>query len=120
MLQGNRSASGFLHRALTEAAWHWAEPRLSQLEVVNRPGSPRRLRRLANRIVRARCATPESTQLKIAFTGSPKSCGEQAGALRHWITRAGGAFAKTWSSLGGSWQGAVKLSPAPADVKPLA
>lgn len=123
MLQGKSIRFGFAPRFDGSGVAIWAEPRLSQLEVVNRL----RLTEGAcgdwrNRIV-LDVRTPESTQLKIAFTGNyPKSCGEQAwsiAALDH-ARFFGGAFAKTWSSLGGSWQGAVKLSPAPADVKPLA
>ncbi|MBL8513577.1 MAG: D-alanyl-D-alanine carboxypeptidase/D-alanyl-D-alanine-endopeptidase [Betaproteobacteria bacterium] len=123
MLQGKAVRFGFAPRFDGNGVAVWAEPRLSQLEIVNRlkltEGACGDWR---NRIV-LDVRTPEPTQLKVAFMGNyPKSCAEQAwsiAALDH-ARFFGGAFAKTWSTLGGIWQGAVKLAATPADAKPLA
>jgi serine-type D-Ala-D-Ala carboxypeptidase/endopeptidase (penicillin-binding protein 4) len=97
--------------------------RLSQLEIVNRV----KLTEGACGEWRNRIAydvqTPESTQLKVAFTGNfPKSCGEQVWpiALLDHARFVGGAFAKVWAELGGSWSGAVKVLPTPPEAKLLA
>jgi D-alanyl-D-alanine carboxypeptidase/D-alanyl-D-alanine-endopeptidase (penicillin-binding protein 4) len=123
MLQGKSIRFGFAPRFDGSGVAIWAEPRLSQLEILNRlkltEGACGDWR---NRIV-LDVRTPEPTQLKIAFTGNyPKSCAEQAwsiAALDH-ARFFGGAFAKTWSGLGGSWQGAVKIMPTPPEAKVLA
>ncbi len=64
-----------------------------------------------------------ATQLRVAFTGNyPRSCGERAWSisLLDHPRFTGGVFASIWRDLGGSWNGAVKLSAAPADARPIA
>ncbi len=123
MLQGKAVRFGFAPRFDGSGVVIWTEPRLAQLEVNNRlkltEGACGDWR---NRIV-LDVRTPEPTQLKVAFTGNyPKSCAEQAWpiALLDPARFVGGAFAKTWSALGGTWQGAVRVAPAPAEARVLA
>ena len=67
--------------------------------------------------------TLSPVRIRVVFTGNyPRSCGAQAwniSLLDH--TRfVGGAFAGLWKELGGSWNGAVKVTATPADAKLLA
>ena len=67
--------------------------------------------------------SPENTQVKVNFTGSyPRSCGEKiwnVSLLDH-NRFFGGAFAKMWSDLGGTWKGAVKAQSIPASARLIA
>ena len=59
---------------------------------------------------------------KVVFTGKyPRSCSAQTWniALLDHARFVGGAFAAVWKELGGSWNGAVKVTATPTDAKLL-
>lgn len=63
------------------------------------------------------------TRLKATFTGNfPRSCGERVWnvSLLDHARFIGGVFASLWRSVGGKWEGAVKLMPTPAKAKLIA
>lgn len=99
------------------------EPRLSQLDIVNRmkltEGPCGEWR---NRVIHD-VQMPHATQLKVSFSGHyPKDCGEQGWslALLDHARFVGGAFAKSWAELGGSWSGVVRIGATPADARLVA
>jgi D-alanyl-D-alanine carboxypeptidase/D-alanyl-D-alanine-endopeptidase (penicillin-binding protein 4) len=67
--------------------------------------------------------TPSPIKLKVTFTGHySKRCGERAWniSLLDHARFVGGVFAGMWKDIGGVWNGAVKLAPAPADARLIA
>jgi D-alanyl-D-alanine carboxypeptidase/D-alanyl-D-alanine-endopeptidase (penicillin-binding protein 4) len=67
--------------------------------------------------------TPASTALKVTFTGNyPRHCGEKIWnlALLDHARFVGGGFASLWRDVGGTWNGAVRIAPAPVDARLIA
>ena len=67
--------------------------------------------------------TPVSTRLKVTFTGNySRRCVEKIWnlSLLDHARFVGGVFAGMWRDVGGSWNGAVKISAAPAQARVIA
>jgi D-alanyl-D-alanine carboxypeptidase/D-alanyl-D-alanine-endopeptidase (penicillin-binding protein 4) len=67
--------------------------------------------------------TPTPLQVRVTFTGNyPKSCGERSWnvSLLDHARFTGGVFAQLWDGIGGTWKGAVRVSPTPAEARLLA
>ena len=94
-----------------------------QLEIVNRVKlSDGPCGEWRDRVV-ADIQTPTPVKLKVSFTGSySRRCGEKTWGLSllDHARFVGGVFASLWRDLGGTWNGAVKIAPTPADARLIA
>ena len=73
--------------------------------------------------VTADIQTPAPTKLKVTFSGNfSRRCGEKTWnlSLLDHARFVGGVFASLWRDVGGTWNGAVKIAPAPADARLIA
>ena len=97
--------------------------RPAQLEIINRvklidgPCGDWRERVVAD------IQTPLPARLKVVFSGSfSRRCGERVWnlSLLDHARFVGGVFAGLWREVGGSWNGAVRIAPVPADARLIA
>jgi len=66
---------------------------------------------------------PTPTRLKVSFTGNySRRCGEKTWnlSLLDHARFVGGVFAGLWRDVGGTWNGAVKIAPTPANARLIA